>query len=74
MARQRALRAFQRILRESLEEIGATAIGSELFEPRRRRSRGRTKESLAPKRSTNEVYLWLAGYQTRAWSRGRIYR
>ena len=72
MARERALSAFRRILRESLEEVGATAIGSELFEPRRRRSRGRAEELFAPKRSTNEVFLWLAGYQTRGWSRGRI--
>lgn len=71
-ARQRAVRAFHQILRESLEEVGTAAIGSGLFESRRRRSRGRTKISLAPKRSTNEVFLWLACYQTRAWSRGRI--
>jgi len=71
-ARLRAVCAFQELLRESLEEVGASAIGSGLFESRRRRSRGRTKISLAPKRSGNEVFLWLAGYQTRAWSRGRI--
>jgi len=72
LARQCALRAFQRILRESLEEVGATAISSGLFEPRRRRSRGRTRKSLAPKRPTNEVFFWFAGYQTCGWSRSRI--
>jgi predicted DNA-binding protein YlxM (UPF0122 family) len=72
MARKRALFAFQRVLTESLQEVGAAAIGAGLFEPTRRRSRGRTNDSRAPKRPTNEVFFWLAGYQTRDWSRRRI--
>jgi predicted DNA-binding protein YlxM (UPF0122 family) len=71
-ARRSAVRAFQRILRESLDEVAASAIRAGLFEPRRRRSRGRTKKSLAPRRFENEAFLWLAGYQTRGWSRERI--
>lgn len=69
---QRAARALQSALRESIDEVSATAIASGLFEARRHRSRESTKKSLAPKRSTSEVFLWLAGYQTRAWSRIRI--
>jgi hypothetical protein len=71
-ARQRAAQTFQRILRESFEEVETRARDAGLFEPKTRRSRGSTKKSSAPKRSENEVFLWLAGYQTRAWSRGRI--
>jgi hypothetical protein len=70
--RLQAARAFQEILKESLEEVGATAARSGLFESRRRRSRRSTKKSYAPLRSENEPFLWLAGYQTRRWSRERI--
>ena len=71
-AQLRAARAFQEILKESLEEVGATAVRSGLFESLRRRSRSIAKTPDAPKRSENEPFLWLAGYQTRGWSRERI--
>jgi hypothetical protein len=69
---QRAARALQTALRESVDAVSTAAIASGLFEARRRRSRKSTKKSRAPMRSTSEVFLWLAGYQTCAWSRTRI--
>jgi hypothetical protein len=63
---------FQRILSESLKEVSTGAIATGLFESGARRGRGITKDSSAPKRSGNEAFLWLAGCQTRAWSRERI--
>jgi hypothetical protein len=69
---ERANQTFLRILTESLEEVETKAQSAGLFEPRTRRRRGSTKKSFAPQRSKNEAFLWLAGYQTCAWSRGRI--
>jgi hypothetical protein len=71
--RQRAVHALQQILEDAFEEVETTETKrAGLFELRTRRSRGSTKKSDAPKRSENETFLWLAGYQTLAWSRGQI--
>jgi hypothetical protein len=76
--RQRAVHALQQILEDAFEEVETGAKGVGLIELRTRRSRGSTKKhgstkkSDAPKRSENEPFLWLAGYQTLAWSRGQI--
>jgi hypothetical protein len=76
--RQRAVHVLHQILEDAFEEVETGAKRAGLIELRTRRSRGSTKKhdstttSDAPKRSENETYLWLAGYQTLAWSRSQI--
>ena len=72
LARKHVTQALQHIVRESFNEIEASASSAGLFEARKRRSRGHTKISLAPERSEVRSFCGLAGYQTLGWSRGRI--
>jgi hypothetical protein len=70
--RQRTVHMLKQILEDAFEEVETGSKGAGLFELKTRRSRGSTNKSDAPKRSENETFLWLAGYQTRAWSRTQI--
>ena len=70
--RKELLENFKKIVDRSLDEIERSAIDSGLFEERRRRARRGAKMSGIHQRSRNEAFLWLAGYQTCAWSRIRL--
>ena len=62
----------QQIIDDSFDQTESDVRNAGLFENSRRRGRGRTKISKAPERTRNEIFLWLAGYQTCGWSRGQL--